>query len=476
LAGDASATAAGLGGERLGSVRGQRRDAILRRSLAAADVTSLAAACAAVAYLIAGASIAPGALVGVPLLVLAGKVTGLYDRDEVVLRVSTLDEAPALLQQATLYGLVAAIAPGWLFVRPLSGVELLWFTILLLLGLCGARSLTRAAITRRLAAERCLLIGKASLGHRLQRSFDATRSAQLVAHFPLRHAGNGRGQALQLELAGAQERLRQAIVADDVQRVIVGLDDSTFEEMLEAIPLLRALGVKVSVVPHLLEVVACAVEFEDLHGLPILGIRRVELTRSSALLKRAFDLVGAAVGLILLAPVLVAIALGVRVSSPGPVFFRQRRIGRAGRPFQIVKFRTMYFDADERHPELAIGNRPPGLFKLANDPRVTPLGRFLRRTSLDELPQLVNVLAGRMSLVGPRPLIAEEEGQVPAWARRRLTLTPGITGNWQVLAATRVPLSEMVKIDYLYIANWSLWWDVKILLRTGIFMLAGRGL
>jgi lipopolysaccharide/colanic/teichoic acid biosynthesis glycosyltransferase len=148
------------------------------------------------------------------------------------------------------------------------------------------------------------------------------------------------------------------------------------------------------------------------------------------------------------------------------MFFRQVRVGRDGRHFSILKFRSMVADADARKPELwALNEAGAGLFKIAQDPRVTRVGRFLRRTSLDELPQLVNVLRGEMSLVGPRPLVLDEDALVLGLDRSRLHLTPGMTGPWQVLG-TRVPMPEMVGIDYLYVANWSLWLDCKILLRT----------
>jgi lipopolysaccharide/colanic/teichoic acid biosynthesis glycosyltransferase len=157
------------------------------------------------------------------------------------------------------------------------------------------------------------------------------------------------------------------------------------------------------------------------------------------------------------------------------VFFRQTRVGRDGRHFRIVKFRTMVADAEARKPALVALNEADGLFKIAEDPRITRVGRYLRRTSLDELPQLLNVLRGEMSIVGPRPLILTEDARITGTDRRRLNLTPGMTGPWQVLGAARVPLGEMVKLDYLYVAGWTLWQDVKLVLRTVPHMAARRG-
>jgi lipopolysaccharide/colanic/teichoic acid biosynthesis glycosyltransferase len=177
-----------------------------------------------------------------------------------------------------------------------------------------------------------------------------------------------------------------------------------------------------------------------------------------------------------LSPLLAALALLVKLTSHGPVLFRQVRVGRHGRTFEMLKFRTMVPDAEVLKRGLLSLNEADGLFKIRDDPRVTPLGRWLRRTNLDELPQLVNVVRGEMSLVGPRPLILDEDASIVGWRRRRLDVPPGMTGHWQVLGGARVPLDEMVVIDYLYIANWSLWRDVKCLLRTVACVVARRGI
>jgi exopolysaccharide biosynthesis polyprenyl glycosylphosphotransferase len=234
--------------------------------------------------------------------------------------------------------------------------------------------------------------------------------------------------------------------------------------------------VKVSLLPRLLEVVGSSVEFDELDGVTLLGVRRHGLSRSSRALKRGVDVVGASLGLLVLAPLMPLVIVAIKLDSRGPVLFRQRRMGREDEVFEMLKFRTMVKDADQQKLELMSRNEADGLFKIADDPRVTRLGRMLRRTSLDELPQLINVLKGEMSLVGPRPLVVEEDRRVEGWQRRRLLVRPGITGLWQIFGAARIPLHEMVKIDYLYGANWSLWLDVKILLRTVQFVFARRGL
>jgi lipopolysaccharide/colanic/teichoic acid biosynthesis glycosyltransferase len=184
------------------------------------------------------------------------------------------------------------------------------------------------------------------------------------------------------------------------------------------------------------------------------------------------DLTLTSVGLILLSPLLLVIALLIKLDSPGPVFFRQVRMGTSERTFKIFKFRTMREDADLRKEEVAhlnmhaINGGDSRMFKVPNDPRVTRVGAFLRRYSLDELPQLLNVVRGEMSLVGPRPLILDEDRYIETWGRQRLTLKPGITGPWQVLGRNHIPFGEMIRLDYMYVTNWSLSNDIKWSLRT----------
>jgi lipopolysaccharide/colanic/teichoic acid biosynthesis glycosyltransferase len=203
----------------------------------------------------------------------------------------------------------------------------------------------------------------------------------------------------------------------------------------------------------------------------------MRLGRSSRLLKRAFDTAVAALVLLLLLPLLVAIAVAIKLDSRGSVVYRQPRRGRNGSEFTIAKFRTMHVGAEARRSDVLHLNEVDGpLFKAKKgDPRVTRIGGFLRRYSLDELPQLLNVIRGDMSLVGPRPFVVYEADQITGWAARRLDMTPGITGLWQVLGRNDIPFDEMVKLDYLYVTNWSLWWDLKILCQTIPVVLGKRG-
>jgi lipopolysaccharide/colanic/teichoic acid biosynthesis glycosyltransferase len=172
---------------------------------------------------------------------------------------------------------------------------------------------------------------------------------------------------------------------------------------------------------------------------------------------------------------MLAAAIAIKLDSRGPVFFRQIRIGRLGEEFEIFKFRTMYDGADREKSQLGHLNETQGLFKIEDDPRITRIGKLLRASSIDELPQLLNVLRGDMSLVGPRPLVPREDVAITGWYRRRSSITPGITGVWQLHGPVSMPLDEMMRVDYLYVANWSWWSDAKIMLRTVRHVVARRG-
>jgi exopolysaccharide biosynthesis polyprenyl glycosylphosphotransferase len=250
------------------------------------------------------------------------------------------------------------------------------------------------------------------------------------------------------------------------------LDDSMLEELLQRC---RALSLKVSMLPRLADMVGPGMEIDDVEGVAVLGVNPPWLPRSSRAIKRAMDVSIASTLLLVFAPVLVVIAIAIKFDSDGTVFFSQTRVGRNGRRFKLYKFRTMAPDAERRRLELLEQSADPNWLKLDHDPRITRVGRPLRRLSLDELPQLWNVLRGQMSMVGPRPLIEAEDMRVQGWARGRLDLTPGLTGYWQVLGRTRIPFEEMVKLDYLYVMNWSLWEDVRLMLRTLPIALTGRG-
>jgi exopolysaccharide biosynthesis polyprenyl glycosylphosphotransferase len=277
---------------------------------------------------------------------------------------------------------------------------------------------------------------------------------------------------------GASSDLREVVELLDVERVIVAFSGESDVDTLQLIRTLKDLDVQVDVVPRLYELVSPGVGLHTVEGIPLVGLPKLRLSSSSRFLKRTLDVAVSSSLLVVLSPFLAVIALAIKLDSPGPVFFRQTRMGGGDRPFTILKFRTMVADAEQRKHEIAHLNQHRGaderMFKATTDPRVTRVGALLRRTSIDELPQLLNVLRNEMSLVGPRPLILEEDSHVLEWARERLRIKPGITGLWQVLGRSDIPFGEMVQLDYLYVTSWSLAGDVKLIAKTIPRMLVSR--
>ena len=436
-----------------------RRESLQRRLLGIADILAVTLTLILVLNVIGGDHAALLLLASMPFVVVPFKVAGLYDRDDLRLVHSTLDEVPMLMQLTALFALSVTILQSVVVNGSLGGDQILGLWLGAFATIVAGRALARWLASRTSPVERCLVIGEPDRAHQIRERLGASRArATVVASLPLL-ADDAEG----LADSGA---IRDLVRELDVHRIVIAPSANETTAATSLIRIAKAVGVRVSVLPRMFEVVGSAVEFDDVDGMTMLGIRRFGLSHSSRMLKRAFDLIATSVGVLLIAPILGAIALAIRLDSKGPVIFRQVRVGRDGRHFFIWKFRTMVADAEARKDELrSLNEAGDGLFKITADPRVTRVGRVLRGTSLDELPQLFNVLRGEMSLVGPRPLVVDEDAQVLGLDRSRLHLTPGMTGPWQVLGM-RVPMQEMVGIDYLYVANWSLWLDVKIMVRT----------
>lgn len=277
---------------------------------------------------------------------------------------------------------------------------------------------------------------------------------------------------------GGRADLAQACHLAGASRVLVAYSNAGHDEMLALLRSVRHAEVNISIVPRYFEVFPAHAQLDDLEGIPVVTLPPVRLGRGARITKRIFDVALAGTALVMLAPVMAVIAVAIRLDSPGPAFFRQDRRGRNGSVMRIVKFRTMCERAEERRGELFAHSDVDGpLHKVRSgrDPRVTRIGHHLRRTSLDELPQLWNVVRGDMSLVGPRPFVLDEADRITGWASRRLEAAPGVTGLWQALGRSDLSYEEMIKLDYLYVTNWSLWWDIRILIRTVRVVLGRRG-
>ena len=449
----------------------RRRDTVGRLLLATADAVSVVVAWLILSVLPFSELLFTWWVVAyVPFFALLAKAAGLYDRDQFVLHKTTLDEAPKIVAVASIYaltieGVQAVVYTGGSHPLPMWAI----LTTLLIL----MRGLARFLTVRTTAAERVLILGDAATTSQVRRKLAANPylNATVIGRVGDPEEPGGRAD----KLLGTLDELPAVLERHGIERVIVAPSQEGGDDIADVIRLATACGVRVAVLPRLLEVIGTSVDFDDVGGQVLLAVRGFGLSPSSRVLKRAFDLVVGGLVLVLLLPLLLAISLAIRISSRGPILFRQTRVGRHGREFEMLKFRTMVSGADERKHELLALNEAAPMFKIADDPRVTRVGRFLRRRSLDELPQLVNVLRGDMSLVGPRPLVTEEDRLFSGWERRRYHVSPGVTGPWQILGSSRVPMGDMLTIDYLYCANWSLWLDAKVLARTIPYVLSRRG-
>jgi exopolysaccharide biosynthesis polyprenyl glycosylphosphotransferase len=347
-----------------------------------------------------------------------------------------------------------------------------------LVGRLVARRQLRAAWARGRCTRRTVLVGRDRAVLQLAERLDRERFAglEVVAACVTEPAWSRVAETRGLPVAGLSEVL-ETVRRHGADTVAVTTASETADEYLRSLSWqLEGTGVELLVAPGLVEVAGPRLHIRPLEGLPLLTIEPPRFAGWSRVLKAVLDRSFAAVVLVLLAPVLLGVALAVRASSPGPVLFRQERIGRGGQPFQMLKFRSMVVGADQRVAELRDANVSDGLlFKVREDPRVTPVGRWLRRYSLDELPQLLNVLTGSMSLVGPRPpLPAEVERYTPS-VSRRLLVKPGLTGLWQISGRSDLPWEETVRLDLRYVENWSLALDALILWKTGRAVVTGSG-
>jgi len=466
-----------------------QRGSVLRRLLLAADVSALCLAFLAVevAFDTLHSLDIPLLVFGIPMWVLLAYAHRLYHLDSFRADYGVTDEIGPVLQMATLWswGTLLALALIGSEQVPVPRIALLWALAVLLL--TSFRSAVRAIGRRRpWYRQDALILGPSAqadaIARKLERHPEWGIEPRAFVDVPVAEpSAESRADPLEAPSGGPAEADLIALVEQlGVDRVMLAPALSESRSRVELVSELTHLGVHVDLIPSWSDVVGSRLELHEMEGMPLLTLPRARLGRSSMYLKRAFDLVAGSLAVLVLAPVLIACAIAIKLESPGPVLFRQRRVGRDNRRFDVFKFRSMYNGADKQKSEVARlnlhgGGTETGMFKIRGDPRITRVGRFLRRYSLDELPQLINVLRGEMSVVGPRPLIESEDRQVGGRFRRRLTITPGLTGLWQVSGRSEIPFEEMVTLDYLYVTNWSLWGDVKLLMRTVAVVLRGRG-
>ena len=457
--------------------------------LLAGDLVALAVAYAAT--FVAASAIAPPAvtapgwlmltvaLVAVPTWVAIFTSYHLYDNDHRRITVASFDEIGdifhALLAGSLAFLLLAQVlrrlADWWIY----SALEAALFLTGALVLLPLIRGTLRSWVFPRImAGRRTLIVGNGDYVRLVHRKVDAHPEYGLEIVGVL---SDVRDPSISAAHLGPTADIAQVVDSYDVDRVIFAAPSESQGQMVDLLRTVRRPDLRISIVPSYSEIFTSHAILDDIEGTPVVTLPEMRLGRSSRLLKRSFDVAAAGIVLALLSPLLVLIALAIRIDSSGPVVYRQPRRGRDGSTFLIAKFRTMYIGAEQQRENVLHLNEVDGpLFKIkGRDPRVTRVGSFLRRSSLDEFPQLWNVLRGDMSLVGPRPFVVYEADQITGWAGRRSAMTPGITGLWQVLGRNDIPFDEMVKLDYLYVTNWSLWWDMKILFQTIPVVLGRRG-
>jgi exopolysaccharide biosynthesis polyprenyl glycosylphosphotransferase len=478
------------GRRRSGLVR--RRGWLVRRALLAADVIGLVVAFFVTQWLFDPTSPVPGPgpahqafafALTLPLWVVLAKLYGLYDRDEERTDTGIADDFSGVFNLVSVGAWIVYIGLSLSGVGHPSLTKIGTFWAVAIVAIPAARGAARNICRSHPSyIQNALIVGAGRVGQEVARKLlqHPEYGIDLVGFVDADRVIELPSGTRSVPVVGGPDELTDLVVRYDVERVIFAFGWTSDSELLPVVGSLADLGVQIDIVPRYFEIIGENVDLHSVEGLPLLALRPPRFSRSSLLLKRTLDVVGSLVAVVLLMPFFAAIAIAIKLDSRGPVVFRQVRVGRDQKRFRIWKFRTMVADADARKAEFAHLNKhlraggDPRMFKIPDDPRVTRVGRLLRRYSLDELPQLVNVLLGQMSLVGPRPLIVDEHAHVNGWKERRLSLKPGITGVWQVLGRDDIPFEDMVRMDYLYVTNWTLRNDLRLILRTPAVVAGAR--
>jgi exopolysaccharide biosynthesis polyprenyl glycosylphosphotransferase len=364
---------------------------------------------------------------------------------------------------------------GMLYItyRDYSRLQALYFIILAFMGIVIHRAVAwvlSKRMSQRLAPRRSvLIIGVSEYAREISRTIQHHEWAGLRVIGYLKYAPDDiAADGVESKILGTVEDLDTIIERYPVDEVVIyikRLDDAVFSRVEQIVKLLQKRAVNIRLAPDYSELAYFYLSTEDFGGIPLIGVREAILSPVERVTKRGFDIIVSTLVMTLGSPLFVLIMLAIRLDSPGPAIFRQVRIGQYGRPFMMLKFRTMYVNSHAHHP----GSKAP------DDPRVTRVGRFLRRTSLDELPQFINVLRGEMSVVGPRPELPEFVEKYEWWQRKRFEMPQGVTGWWQVNGRAERPMYLNTEDDLFYISHYSLWLDTQIVLRTLLAVITGRG-
>jgi exopolysaccharide biosynthesis polyprenyl glycosylphosphotransferase len=364
----------------------------------------------------------------------------------------------------------------YLSFRDVSRLQFLYFAALNLFALLVVHLVVRSVLTyrnRRTLQRRALVVGDSNAAVRLAEEFARRPWTGMAV---VGYTSESFDAPTAVPRLGTINDTQRLIREKQIDEVIFAMPPQQHDRVAQLSLQLLQEPVMVHTIPGVLDLIFARTPVETVAGIPLISLRESALTESQRLLKRLFDIAASAILLLLLSPILLLIALLIRLESPGPIFFLQERIGEQGRRFKMIKFRSMYQDADKRWHEVARRDESGNLIhKIEDDPRVTQIGKKLRRTSLDELPQLFNVLRGEMSLVGPRPEMPYIAAEYKPWQWQRFRVPPGMTGWWQVNGRSSKPMHLNTEDDLYYIQNYSFWLDLRILMKTISVVLQGQG-
>ncbi|MBV9709819.1 MAG: sugar transferase [Ktedonobacteraceae bacterium] len=385
------------------------------------------------------------------------------------------------ITSATTVGLTLLIAYYFIFQATNNSrllVPFVWAAVIVVL--CIARLIVAGIMgilhQLGLGTTRLLVVGSGRLAKMVMQHIVANPNLGYSIVGFLNDMNEPPGDFGRFKMLGTLNDLGLVIRSMFIDEVIIALPSHMNQHAIRSVKMCERLGASFKLIPDLYEMSLSRIDMETIEGIPLIGIKQVSLNTAQRFVTRMVDVCGAVLILLLGSPLWLLIALIVAVSSSGPIIYRQWRIGWKEKPFLTYKFRSMYKNADERLALLLAKNEVKGpLFKMKDDPRITPIGKFLRRTSLDEFPQLFNVIKGEMSLVGPRPPLPREVDQYEDWQKARLAVKPGMTGLWQVRGRSDISFDEGVLMDLYYIENWSLRLYFKILLRTIPAVIFSRG-
>jgi exopolysaccharide biosynthesis polyprenyl glycosylphosphotransferase len=431
------------------------------------------------AYFVPYSAFIPVSLALTVLLLSIYKLGGVYNMPR---GASWFDEVYRLTT-GTATGIILIIFFIVFFVQPTLYSRLIFFyagiliTILLSISRLGKRLVRNLLRKRGLGVDRLLIVGAGEVGRTVMRNVVAQPALGYhVVGFVDDDPDKGGTDIGRFKALGNTTYIPRLVKELAIDEVIITLPWMYHRKIVSIIAQCEREQVRVRIVPDIFQMTLSHLDVEDLGGIPMIGVRDISISGSQRFVKRAMDVVISLVGIIFLFPIFVLIAVMIRLDSPGPAVFRQIRVGKDEQLFACFKFRSMKVGADEEKDRLLDRNEVKGpVFKMRDDPRITGMGRFIRRTSLDELPQLFNVLMGHMSLVGPRPAIPAEVQRYQPWHKRRLEVAPGLTGLWQVSGRSELSFDEMVLLDLYYIENWSPLLDLQILLRTIPKAILGEG-